>query len=122
MRRGQRGDCSPIEARDEVAFWTRQRDAVVGAEAALEAALGDLTKLQMGQLEGIVLSRNGHVPRAKTGMGDALLAGATAAVSERTAPRPPRLSAALFASALAVDGGDGEVRGQGRRQQDRTAA
>ena len=78
----QRGDCSREEARDKVVFWTRQRDAVVGAEAALKAALGDLSKLQMGQLKGIVLSRTGHLPRAKTGKGDALLAGATAAVSE----------------------------------------
>ena len=119
VRRGQQGDCSRREARDEVAFWTRHSDAVVGAEAALDAALGDLSQLQVGQLEGIVLSRTGHVPPAKTGKGDALLAEATAAVSEQAAPRQPRLSAA---GALSIIGGDGEVQGHGRRQEDRCNA
>jgi hypothetical protein len=88
-------------------FWDKHRAAVLKAEAAL-VELGDLGKLQVGQLKTIVLSRTGHLPKAKSNLGGALLAEAMAAATAQPSTLLPPQPAAPAAPADALGDGDGE--------------
>ena len=46
-------------------FWAKHREAVLAAEADLEAAGGDLTKLTNAALKALVTSRTGRISKAK---------------------------------------------------------
>ncbi|KAJ1638337.1 hypothetical protein T492DRAFT_858580 [Pavlovales sp. CCMP2436] len=54
-------------------FWANNRGNVLAAEAALVEKAGDLFSLLVGQLKSIVISRTGHLPRAKNNSDGALL-------------------------------------------------
>jgi hypothetical protein len=79
----------------QAAFWGRHRRSVLEAEAALVKE-GDMSKLSVGHLKSIVISRTGHPAKAKNNKEGALLAEATAAASAHPAtrmPAPPPLAA-----------------------------
>jgi len=50
-------------------FWAKHREAMLAAEADLEAAGGDLTKLTSATLKALVISRTGRISRAKVKAG-----------------------------------------------------
>ena len=91
-------------------FWDKHRPAAVKAETAL-AELGDIDKLGVGHLKAIVLSRTGHLPKAKNNLDGALLAEAKAAATAQLSTLLPPQPAAPAAPADALgdaDGGEGE--------------
>lgn len=79
---------------------SKHRLAVLDAEDALSKAV-DISKLKVGQLKAIVLSRTGHQPKAKNNKDDAMVAEATAAVRDHPATCMPCLPAAAAANPLA---------------------
>ena len=88
-------------------FWDKHRPAAVKAETAL-AELGDIDKLGVGHLKAIVLSRTGHLAKAKNNLDGALLAEARAAATAQPSTLLPE-PAVPAADALGdSEGGEGE--------------
>jgi hypothetical protein len=86
------------------AKWAKHRAVVLKAEDALVGKNGDASKLNAAELKGLVLSRTGRWPKAKSNKDGSLLAEAEAAMRARsTTLMPPTLPAAERSS----DGGGG---------------
>jgi len=72
---------SAKRARTMDSFWSNHRAEVLGAEAALLAAGGNVADVRkVGDLKGLILLRTGKVPKAKNNAGGAILDEAQAAV------------------------------------------
>jgi len=54
-------------------FWANNRESMLAADAALVEQEGNLSNLLVGQLKSIVISRTGHLPKAKNNNDGALL-------------------------------------------------
>mmetsp|Transcript_24399 Transcript_24399/g.62951 ORF Transcript_24399/g.62951 Transcript_24399/m.62951 type:complete len:125 (-) Transcript_24399:663-1037(-) len=81
-------------------FWTNHRAEVLAAEAALLEAGGDLARVtRVGHLKGLIVSRTGKVPKAKSNANDAMRIEAAAAVELQPATLMPVTSAAESAPA-----------------------
>lgn len=90
----------------EAVYWEQHRPAELEAAALL--TLGDVSKLSLGQLQSIMISRFGRPTKAKSYKEDTMLAKATAAASVQHATCMPAPSPSAADGGLAgiADGGD----------------
>jgi hypothetical protein len=109
----ERGDTAATKkAATEKRFWSNHRASIRAAEQALAGSSGDASQLGVGQLKELIISRTGHVPKAKNNTGGALLGEAMAALTSQPntllPPTPPQTPPRESATGAAQDDvGDG---------------
>jgi hypothetical protein len=91
-------------------FWANNRENVLAAEAALVEKAGDLSSLLVGQLKSIVISRTGHLPKAKNNNDGALLEETRVVILKQpTTTMPPAPVAPLASSPTSAGSAAAEV-------------